>query len=218
MSGPPENRVEKIVADLLRGRRLKLRGGDAEEKEAITAAARLAGSRHGPQRMRPEFRRRLQRELAGRPAEGWITRRAAPVAGLGLAAGAAGGALLGRGTGTGTEKAVAEPIEPLNAVWIDVGSVDDLVEGQGTRVTAGGVGAYVFRRGPDVTAVSSVCSHLPCELWWEEKAAQLVCPCHPAWFTAAGQALGSYGLPPLNPVHVRVTAAGRVEVMGTGTA
>ena len=41
MNGKPENRIERIVTDLLRGRRLKLRGGDAEEKEAITAAARL---------------------------------------------------------------------------------------------------------------------------------------------------------------------------------
>ncbi|HKW59972.1 MAG TPA: hypothetical protein VJR46_09505, partial [Candidatus Dormibacteraeota bacterium] len=73
----PENRVEKIVSDVLRGRRLKLRGGDAEEKEAVTAAARLAGTRHGPQRMRPEFRRRLERELQAAPADGWITRRAA---------------------------------------------------------------------------------------------------------------------------------------------
>jgi hypothetical protein len=45
MNGKPEDRVDKIVSDLLRGRRLKLRGGDAEEKEAITTAARLAGTR-----------------------------------------------------------------------------------------------------------------------------------------------------------------------------
>lgn len=215
MNDRPENRVEKIVADLLRGRRLKLRGGDADEKEAIIAAARLAGTRHGPERMRPEFRRRLQRELQGAPTERWITRRAALVAGLGLAAGAAGGALLSRPAPSPTAKAAAEPIEPMNAVWIDVGSVDELVEGQGTRVYAGGVGAFVFKRGQNVTAVSSVCSHLPCELWWEGSEAHLMCPCHPARFTADGHALGSYGLPSLNPVHVRVTAAGRVEVMGT---
>ncbi len=52
MNDKPENRVEKIVADLLRGRRLKLRGGDAQEKEAITAAARLAGMRPRPSGLR----------------------------------------------------------------------------------------------------------------------------------------------------------------------
>src|SRR5436190_13745731 len=96
MNGRRENRVEKIVADLLRGRRLKLRGGDAEEKAAITTAARLAGARQGPQRMRPEFRKRLAAQLDAAPSDGWIPRRPALVAGLGLAAGAAGGGILSR--------------------------------------------------------------------------------------------------------------------------
>src|SRR2546430_13657854 len=91
MNGKRENRVEKIVSDLLRGRRLKLRGGDAEEKAAITTAARLAGARQGPQRMQPAFRKRLARALEQPQGEGWVTRRAALVAGLGLAAGAAAG-------------------------------------------------------------------------------------------------------------------------------
>ena len=88
MSRKPENRVDKIIADLLRGRRLKLRGGDAEEKAAITAAARLAGARQGPQRMHPAFRKRLAQALEQAPDERWVTRRTALVAGLGLAAGA----------------------------------------------------------------------------------------------------------------------------------
>ena len=63
----PENRVDKIVADLLRGRRLRLRGGDAEEKAAITAAARLAAARQGPARMNPAFRKRLESALESAP-------------------------------------------------------------------------------------------------------------------------------------------------------
>src|SRR2546428_1584687 len=88
MPEQPENRVERIVNDLLRGRRLKLRAGDAEEKEAITAAARLAAAHGGPQRMSPAFRRRLAQTLESAPRDSWITRRAALVAGLGVAAGA----------------------------------------------------------------------------------------------------------------------------------
>ena len=157
MNGKPENRVEKIVADLLRGRRLKLRGGDAEEKAAITAAARLSGARQGPQRMHPGFRKRLAESLERTPHEAWITRRGALVAGLGLAAGAAGGVLLGRTAGAEPVKA-SEPIEPVDGRWIDVAAASELVEGQGKRVVAGGVGAYLFRRGDVVTAVSSICS------------------------------------------------------------
>src|SRR3989442_13062924 len=96
MPEQPENRVERIVNDLLRGRRLRLRGGDAEEKEAITAAARLAAARQGPQRMHPAFRRELAEKLRLAPEGTWLTRRAALVAGLGVAAGALAGGVVSR--------------------------------------------------------------------------------------------------------------------------
>src|ERR1700687_4448689 len=73
MPDKPENRVDRIVSDLLRGRRLKLRGGDAEEKEAITMAARLAAASQGPQRMSSTFRSRLAAALESPPHEGWCT-------------------------------------------------------------------------------------------------------------------------------------------------
>ena len=215
MNRKPEDRLERIVSGLLRGRRLKLRGGDAEDKEAIAAAARLAGARQGPQRMHPAFRKRLADSLEQTQSQGWLTRRAALVAGLGLAAGAAGGALLGRDLGPVNARAGGEPIEPVHGRWIDVAAATELVEGEGTHVVAGGVGAFVFRHGDTVTAVSSVCSHLPCELWWESHAGALSCPCHPATFTPDGKPTEGYVLPALNKVHVRVTAAGRVEVLGT---
>jgi nitrite reductase/ring-hydroxylating ferredoxin subunit len=214
MNRKPENRIDRIVSDLLRGRRLKLRGGDAEEKAAITAAARLAGARQGPQRMHPAFRKRLQQTLEQGPREAAISRRAALVAGLGLAVGAAGGAILGRATepqvaaGTG-------PIDPAHGRWIDVAAMSDLKEGQGRLVAAGAVRAFVFRKNDTVSAVSSICSHLPCELWWDGRSSHLACPCHPVSFQSNGQPSEGYTLPPLNAVRVRVTDAGRVEVLGT---
>ena len=215
MSGKPEDRVEKIVADLLRGRRLKLRGGDAEDKEAITAAARLAGTRQGPQRMHPTFRKRLAKALEQAPAEHWVTRRSALVAGLGLAAGVAGGGVLGRALVPAPARAGGDVINPTNGRWVDVAALSDLAEGHGQKVTAGSVGAFLFRRGDSVSAVSSICSHLPCELWWESDRQHLTCGCHPAAFQPDGQPAGQYALPALNKVNVRVTAAGRVEVLGT---
>lgn len=214
MNGKPENRIEQIVSDLIRGRRLKLRGGDAEEKAAITAAARLAGARQGPQRMHPAFRKRLQQALEQAPREGWITRRAALVAGLGLAAGAASGTILGRVTEQPALAKGGDPIDPQQGRWIDVAAMSDLREGHGTLVAAGAVRAFVFRKGDTVTAVSSICSHLPCELWWDGDRSYLACPCHPAAFQPDGRPSQGYSLPPLNPVHVRVTDAGRVEVLG----
>jgi len=215
----PENRVDKIVSDLLKGRRLKLRGGDAEEKAAITMAARLAAARQGgPQRMNPAFRKRLAQALESAPKEPWMTRRAALVAGVGLAATAVAGGIVGRAlelTHAPTRLA-GGPVNPIPGKWVDVAALADLAEGQGKRVTAGGVGAFLFRRGETVTAVTSICTHLPCELWCNGGAGLLDCSCHPASFTPEGKSTDpTYPLPTLNQVQVRVTTAGRVEVLGT---
>lgn len=216
MGNKPEDRIDRIVSDLLRGRRLKLRGSDAEEKEAITAAARIAGTRQGPQRMHPGFRRRLARALERAPEETWVTRRTALVAGLGLAAGAAAGGLIGRSRETVPTAAASAAIDPAHGTWVDVAAFSDLVEGRPLQVKAGSVGAFVFRKGDSVSGVSSICSHLPCELWWDHSSSSLACPCHPATFRSDGTSNSRpYPLPALSTVHVRVTEAGRVEVLGT---
>jgi nitrite reductase/ring-hydroxylating ferredoxin subunit len=219
MPEQPENRIEQIVDDLLHGRRLRLKAGDAEEKEAIIAAARLAAARSGPQRMSPVFRRRLAQILDAAPREPRLTRRAALVAGLGVAAGAVAGGIVGKALAPSSAPlplSASSPVVPKNGRWTDVGSMADFSEGQAKLVKAGAVGAFVFRRGETVTAVSSMCSHLPCELWWERGSSLLECPCHPVSFTPDGKPSSpSYTLPALNEVKVRVTAAGRVEVLGT---
>ena len=217
MPDKPENRVDRIVTDLLRGRRLRLRGGDAEEKEAITVAARLAAARQGPQRMNPAFRKRLTDALESAPREGF-TRRAALVAGLGVAAGAVSAGVIGKALQPAANAPIARggPIDPVKPRWTDVGALADFTDGQGKRVTAGAVGAFVFRRGDAVTAVSSICSHLPCELWWNVGEVALDCPCHPASFHPDGTPTSqAYALPALNQVSVRLSPTGRVEVLGT---
>jgi nitrite reductase/ring-hydroxylating ferredoxin subunit len=220
MPEQPENRVDRIVNDLLRGRRLNLRAGDAEEKEAITAAARFAAARQGPQRMSPSFRRRLANTLESAPQETWPTRRAALVAGLGVAAGALSGALVGRmlapAETRSLSRSASSPVLPASGTWSDVGALAEFPDGQGKLVKAGAVGAFVFRRGEAVAAVSSICSHLPCELWWDHGSSLLECPCHPVSFNADGKpSKPEYTLPALNEVKARVTPAGRVEVLGT---
>src|ERR1700704_584178 len=144
MGEKPENRVDRIVNDLLRGRRLRLRGGDAEEKEAITAAARLVAAGQGSQRMSPAFRKRLAEALESTPRGRWLTRRAALVAGLGVAAGAVTGGLIGRALEPAQVVAVrgVRTINPTSGRWVDVGALADFNDGQGKRVTAGSVGAY----------------------------------------------------------------------------
>jgi len=135
-----ENRIERIVDDLLHGRRLRLRAGDAEEKQAIIAAARLAAARSGPQRMSPAFRRRLAQILDSTPREPRLTRRAALVAGLGVAAGALAGGLVGRELAYSPAPlplSASSPVVPRNGRWTDVGAMADFSEGQGKLVRAG---------------------------------------------------------------------------------
>ena len=218
MKGKPEDRVDRIVSDLLRGRRLKLRGGDADEKEAITIAARLAAARRGTQRMDPAFRRRLAEALRDAPPGTWVTRRAALVAGLGVAAGALGATGLSRALEPAyqaTNPGGTEVVKPTNGRWIDVGALADFTEGEGTLVHAGAVGAYVFRKGDEVQAVSSICSHLPCELSWQTGGEVLMCPCHNVGFKPDGSpANAGSTLPSLSGVQARVSSAGRVELLG----
>jgi len=218
MSEGSENRVDRIVNDLLRGRRLRLRGGDADEKEAITAAARLVAAGQGVQRMHPAFRKRMAQALEAAPNGGWLTRRAALVAGLGVVTGVAAGGLMGRAMEPNLSSYVPAPrqVSPANGRWVDVGPLADFVDGQATRVTAGAIGAFLFRRGDTVNAVSSICSDLPCELQWNGGTHVLDCPCHPASFTPAGAPTNkAYPLPSLDLVSARVTDAGRVEILGT---
>jgi nitrite reductase/ring-hydroxylating ferredoxin subunit len=229
-------RLDKLVSDLLAGRHLKATPSDASEQDAIRMAGRLAGAREGYPRMTSAFRRRMGRLLEkGEPAP-WMSRRAAMVGGLGVAAGAFGVALAEQLGQAGSlrqpqpaqqaaktpassplpsSRAVIEP-RPQVARWLDTGILfSQMVEGEPRRVTAGSVGAFVFKKGDQVLAMSAYCTHLPCELVWRSKDHVLDCPCHNQLFDSDGLSLAEgYKLPALPLVKTRITN-GRVEVLGT---
>jgi Rieske Fe-S protein len=231
-------RMDRLVSDVLAGRHLKATPSDASQREAIQVAARLAGVRDGYPRMSSAFRRRLAGLLERGEAPGWMNRRAALAAGLGLAAGAVGGAVAGplsgrlsglaaasrpspaatprAGTAQPPGRATIVP-RPEVARWWDTGlRITHLVEGVPHRVTAGAIGAFLVRRADTVVGMSSVCTHLPCELIWQEDKKLLNCPCHNLAFDIDGQsAQEGYALPALPYVKVRVRADGGVEVLGT---
>jgi nitrite reductase/ring-hydroxylating ferredoxin subunit len=230
-------RLDSLVNDLLAGHQLRATHSDAAEQDAVRMAARLAGAREGYPRMSSAFRRRMGRLLEkGEPAP-WVSRRAALVGGLGVAAGALGAALAGQLGRLGPVPGVPQPaqhssatptasaapsaravIEPRGQVarWLDTGILfAEMAEGQPRRVTAGSVGAFVFRKGDQVLAMSAYCTHLPCELVWRSKDHVLNCPCHNQLFDSDGLSLAEgYKLPALPLVKTRVVN-GRVEVLGT---
>src|SRR5262245_26735645 len=242
MSEPNEERaaerLDRLVGDLLAGRHLKATPPDAADRDAIRLAARMAGAREGYPRMSPAFRRRLARMLERGDAPSWLNRRAALTAGLGLAAGAVGGSLVTPLEGLVASRPRPQPrprrtsapaptpsvaasrsyIEPHPGLarWIDTGvALRELVEGVPHRVTAGAIGAFLVRHGDQVVGMSSYCTHLPCELVWQQDRHLLTCPCHNLGFNVQGESLGAgYSLPALPLVKVRVVD-GRVEVLGT---
>jgi|SRR5438270_559546 len=204
------DRIDRLVEDLLRGRRLRATGADAAEREAIMAAAELAAAREGYPRMSSAFRRKLTATLAAGADPGRVTRRTALGAVAGLAAGAVGAAALGR---FGAAKPAAAPhpgppggvMEPAGGRWIEVAAMSQLSETAPTRVVAGELVAYLFRHGTAVTGVSGICTHLPCVLAWQPGEGLLACPCHPVSFRPNGVSTAeNYVVEPLPKVLVKV--------------
>jgi Rieske Fe-S protein len=184
------------------------------------AAVLLSMARERYIRMSPAFRRRLAARVGG-GGQPRSTRREALVAGASGLAGLVAG-LAGLGVAEVTQRprpaGVDQParaLEPRPGRWADVAALADLPQGQGTRVAAGAVRAYLFRHGDRVSAVSSICTDLPCELDWRSADGLLVCPCHRRAFTSDGRSTpGEPALRALSRVHVRIEN-GRVLILGT---
>jgi nitrite reductase/ring-hydroxylating ferredoxin subunit len=211
-------RLDEVINRLHKGRRPGIEPPDAAEAPAIRAASRLAGTRDPYPRMDPEFRRRLAAQL-GSSRSGGRSRRWA----LAAAAGIVGGAALGvagdrvfEGRPSGGGGYAHQPLVPERptATWIDTGvAFSDLTEGAPRQVTAGGLPVFLVRQGQQVRALSSICTHKPCQLLWDEAADRIVCP----WgkyqsFSLDGTSV-QQELPPLPHAHVRVQD-GRVEIYG----
>jgi nitrite reductase/ring-hydroxylating ferredoxin subunit len=224
------DRVNRVVDDLVKGRRPRVGPGDAPERQELLMAARLAAARESRPHMAPGFRRRLALQLQGRQPRGFPTRRAALVAGLGLAVGAVAGVKIGQlqqehevptvrtfntPSATPSARPGAPPvIDPRPGRWVDVGALTDMPEGQAFRVNVGSFSAYLVRQGDRVSGVSSICSHLPCELNSNPKLSVLVCPCHNQSFDLDGKPTrDDYPVPSLARVRVQVDK-GRVQVRG----
>jgi len=217
-------RVERITRDLLAGRRPKIGPADAPDRDAIMAAAALAGAREPYPRMSSAFRRRLAATLDPAREPGLLSRRSALVAGLAAAVGAVTGAGMSRimqpaavANAVRNTRPAADTIRVAVPKWYDAGPLSALQEGVPVRFQAGAVGSYLMRHGESVVGLSSVCTHLPCELTWVVAAHQFNCPCHNVAFDTTGAQVvppDGYPLPSLPKVVVRLSN-GRVEVQGT---
>ncbi|MBX8692218.1 Rieske 2Fe-2S domain-containing protein [Mycobacterium sp. 20091114027_K0903767] len=224
--------VRKYVDDLLAGRRPGSFPADDFDAAQIRTAIELRAAEPGADEPRPEFVNGLKSRIAQQfspegPEDAAPTHqrmsatRRQVIVGSAAAATAAVAAVsiehlvTGRGVPAGTEQAGAELV-PNEGAWLAVAKSADLAEGSVLPFELPTVTGFVRRAaGGNVEAVSGVCTHQGCKLWFDDSADSLRCPCHVTSFSPAGEVL-THQLPiapkPLPHFEVR-ERAGNIEVL-----
>ena len=99
------------------------------------------------------------------------------------------------------------------ARWKVAGPAGRFKVGVTTRaVLPGGAVVFVTRQdAAHLTALSSVCTHQGCEIGWQTRQKQFVCPCHGSRFSATGGVLRGPARRPLRAFAV-IQKVGQVMV------
>jgi cytochrome b6-f complex iron-sulfur subunit len=121
-----------------------------------------------------------------------ISRRALLQGGIGAAAGLAAGAL-----GISFLRQPPAPSAPAfggsfplvkgDGFWTQVARVADLPAGSAVRFATAAFSGYVVNDHGEIRALSSVCTHMGCTLYFRPDWQDLRCPCHGASFDLTGQ-------------------------------
>ena len=218
--------LRKYIDDLLRGRRPKAFAPDDFETAQIRTAIELRAARPGDDEPRPEFlndlHARLAEQMTGAPKEVMppptpnTTRRQVIVGTSAAAAAAVTAVSVDRLViGGQTEvPAASGQLTPNDGRWMRVAASSDVPDGVMHAFDLGSVNGFVRRVNGKVEAVSGVCTHQGCRLWFDASDDQLHCPCHTTSFAPSGQVL-THQLPiapkPLPSLMVR-EVAGAIEV------
>jgi cytochrome b6-f complex iron-sulfur subunit len=193
-------RLRRYVDDLLRGRRPKPFAPDDFEAAQIRTAIELRAARPGDedaphQEFLADLHRRLAEQMSGAPAEPepkQSTTRRQVIVGTSAAAVAATAAVAIDRTviGGSTESSVmAGELTPNNGTWQRVAASSDVPDGFMHPFDLGSVSGFVRRVDGKPEAVSGVCTHQGCRLWFDAPDDRLRCPCHSTSFSPTGQVL-----------------------------
>lgn len=71
---------------------------------------------------------------------------------------------------------------------------------------------YLFRRPEGLFAISSVCTHLGCNVRWEEGKSLFECPCHGSIFDKNGKNISGPAPKPLKWLQLTIDNAGELVV------
>lgn len=200
--------LRRYIDDLLRGRRPKPFRPDDFEAAQIRTAIELRAARQdaaavdGPrQEFRAELRSRLAEQMSDAPAD--LTRkhgntRREVIVGTSAAVGAAAAAAV---TAVSIDRAVlagqtaAGPagdrppgeLTPNNGSWQRVAASSDVPDRRMHAFDLGSVSGFVRRVDGKPQAVSGVCTHQGCRLWFDAPDDTLRCPCHSTSFAPSGE-------------------------------
>jgi cytochrome b6-f complex iron-sulfur subunit len=218
--------LRRYIDDLLRGRRPKPFRPDDFEAVQIRTAIDLQAARQDGDAPRPEFLSDLHRRLAAqqdgpaRPAPKSSPNRRNVIVGTSAAAAAAVAAVsIDRAlidsahVADGGDSGPRE-LTPNTGRWMRVAASADVPDGMMRPFDVGSVIGFVRRVDGKPEAISGVCTHQGCRLWFDAPDDRLRCPCHSTSFTPAGQVL-THQLPmapkPLPTLMVR-EQGGVIEV------
>jgi cytochrome b6-f complex iron-sulfur subunit len=194
--------LRRYVDDLLRGRRPKPFRPDDFEAAQIRTAIDLQAARLGSDAPREEFltdlRHRLAAQLDGTAqsvhAPG-ATRRHVIVGTSAAAAAAVAAVSIDRAViRNGPSGQVANgdssgELTPNIGRWQRVAASAEVPDGVVRPFDLGSVVGFVRRVDGKPEAVSGVCTHQGCRLWFDAPDDRLRCPCHSTSFSPAGQVL-----------------------------
>lgn len=120
-----------------------------------------------------------------------ISRRALLQAGAGavagLAAGALGMAALRSGGAAPQRLGGDAPLVKGEGFWQPVAALAALPSGSAMRFTTAAFAGYIINDANQIRALSSVCTHMGCTLYYRPDWKDLRCPCHGASFDLNGQ-------------------------------
>lgn len=219
--------LRRYIDDLLRGRRPKPFRPDDFEAAQIRTAIELQAARLGSDAPRQEFLTDLHRRLAaqqagtGQPVSKSTATRRNVIVGTSAAAAAAVAAvsidraLIDGGQVADGGDSGSRELTPTTGRWMRVAASADVPDGVMRPFDVGSVIGFVRRVDGKPEAVSGVCTHQGCRLWFDAPDDRLRCPCHSTSFAPTGQVL-THQLPiapkPLPALQVR-EVNGVIEVL-----
>jgi cytochrome b6-f complex iron-sulfur subunit len=87
---------------------------------------------------------------------------------------------------------------------VAVASTADLPVGKGEVYSVNNKPVIVIHTADGYHALSAICTHLGCILFWAEQRAVITCPCHAAFFNTKGDVISGPAPAPLQVYRVQV--------------